>query len=475
MAELLRLSWPLILSNSIWTLQTFIDRVFLAQLGDDVVGATMPAVLLFWTPLILFQNTANYATTFVAQYTGAGRPERVGPSIWQALYFGVAAGLLFLLLVPVADDFVALAGHSPHLQELEAIFFRCLCFSGLPTLITAAASSFFAGRGDSRTVLIINAVGLATNAVLDYLWIFGHAGFPAWGIAGAGWATVVGMWASALLALALMFRPRYQREFATLAGWRFDAELFRRLMYFGFPSGLQSFLDALAWTFFILLIGRLGEAELAASTIAFTINMVAFMPAWGVSQGIGILVGQRLGQDNPELAERTTWSGFRLTWCYMAGVALLYVLIPDVFLSLFHSAEAGAAVAPLVIVLLRFVAVYSLFDGMNLVFAYALRGAGDTRFVTLMSLLLAWPIMVAPTWAAWVWNWGLFWAWSFASAYVIALALVFLWRFRAGQWKGMRVIEPVIDFSLTEQQISTETAALPRGSITQNQEITTRG
>src|SRR5262245_38624269 len=87
--ELLRLSWPLILSNSVWTLQTFIDRIFLSELGSDYVAASMPAVMLFWTPLTLFQNTANYATTFVAQYVGAGRPERVGSAVWQALWFAL--------------------------------------------------------------------------------------------------------------------------------------------------------------------------------------------------------------------------------------------------------------------------------------------------------------------------------------------------------------------------------------------------
>jgi MATE family multidrug resistance protein len=90
---------------------------------------------------------------------------------------------------------------------------------------------------------------------------------------------------------------------------------------------------------------------------------------------------------------------------------------------------------------LRFVAVYSLFDSLNLIFNFALRGAGDTRFVTVVAVLLAWPIMVLPSWAAWKFGWGLYWAWAFVTAYVIALALTFLVRFMMGKWKMMRVIE----------------------------------
>src|SRR5262249_25023060 len=101
----------------------------------------------------------------------------------------------------------------------------------------------------------------------------------------------------------------------------------------------------------------------------------------------------------------------------------------------------GPRVAALVPVLLRFAAVYSLCDSMNIVFSFALRGAGDTRFVSFMVVALAWPLMVLPTWAAWYFDWGLYWAWAFASTYIMALGVTFLWRFRIGKWKTMRVIE----------------------------------
>jgi MATE family multidrug resistance protein len=90
---------------------------------------------------------------------------------------------------------------------------------------------------------------------------------------------------------------------------------------------------------------------------------------------------------------------------------------------------------------LAFVAAYCLFDSINLTFSFALRGAGDTRFVTAMALGLSFPIMVIPTWLSWKYGWGLAWAWGFVSAYVIALATTFFLRFRHGAWKSMRVIE----------------------------------
>jgi multidrug resistance protein, MATE family len=329
-------------------------------------------------------------------------------------------------------------------QELEAAYFRCLCFSALPTLIVAAAISFFAGRGASWAVLTINCTGLVVNGVLCYAWVFGEWGFPALGIVGAGWATVCGSAASAALACLLLLGRSYRQQFATLSGWRLDFALMARLLRYGLPSGLQFALDGLAFTVFLFLVGQLGDAELAATSIAFTLNMVAFLPALGMAQGVTVLVGQRLGEDRPRLAERTTWTGFRLAWIYMAVIAGLYVLLPGLLMQPFRAKtddQLEARVAELVPVLLQFVAVYSLFDSMNLIFAFALKGAGDTRFVTILSVGLAWPLMVLPTWAARAYGWGLTWAWTFASAYVIVLGLALLARFRAGRWKTMRVIE----------------------------------
>ncbi len=445
-SELLRLAFPLILSNSFWTLQLTIDRVLLGQFSSNSVGAATAAIVIFWTPFALVQGTAGYATTFVAQYLGAGRRERIGPSVWQALYFSLVVGVGFIFLTPFAEPVAALSGHAPELQALEATYLVCLCFAALPMLVTASVCSFFIGRGDNWSVLLINGTGLVVNAILAWAWIFGECGLPRSGIAGAGWATVVGSSISAILGLILMMRRPFRKAFATLSGWRFDPGLFRRLMAFGLPGGLQVALDVFAFALFTTFVGRIGRTELVASGVAFTLNLIAILPMMGIGQAVGTLVGQRLGEDRPDLAERSAWTGFKVTWLFMAAVSVVYVAFPGPLLEAFHSRdEADAAdwarVAELVPVLLRFVAVYSLFDGINLIFSFALKGAGDTRFVTLMLLILPWPIMVLPTWMAQRYGWGLYWSWAFASAYILALALTFLLRFRGGRWKSMRVIE----------------------------------
>ncbi len=219
-------------------------------------------------------------------------------------------------------------------------------------------------------------------------------------------------------------------------------------MHFGFPSGFQFFLDMIGFSIFLLLLGRLGTINLAATNIAFNINTLAFMPMIGFGIAVSILVGQSIGKNRPDLAERSTYSGFHLTFIYMSTIALLYVVIPDVFLKPFATKsdpQTFEQILQIARVLLRFVAVYSIFDTLNIIFASAIKGAGDTRFVVRMIVILSLFLLVIPTYIALViFHKDIYTAWIIASLYFSVLAIAFLLRFLQGKWKTMRVIEEVV-------------------------------
>jgi MATE family multidrug resistance protein len=380
--ELFKLALPLILSQSFMTVQVFIDTILLSWHNPKEMAATVPAVMWYWLFFGILQVTAGYVSTFVAQYTGANRPHRVGPAVWQGIIFAVITGLLFLVVVPLAPYMIAMGGHTPEMQRLETIYLQYFAFAALPMLVMSAINGFFSGRGQTWTVLGIEAFGTAVNIVLAILLIFGNAGFPKMGIAGAGLATVIGSWAAALLALGLFLRKKYRAEFHT-GTWRIEPDLFRRLMKFGGPAGMQVFLDVLVFHCFLQLVGRLGDAELGATSLTIRLNMIAFLPMLGLGQAVSILVGQRLGENKPEIAEKSTYSGLVLMFAYMMLVAAVYVLFPQFLVSAFKP-DAGpdkadelakfAAIAAIVPALLLYVAFYSVVDSVNLAFAFALRG-----------------------------------------------------------------------------------------------------
>jgi MATE family multidrug resistance protein len=326
----------------------------------------------------------------------------------------------------------------------EVDYALVLMLGAFPTVLMPTLSSFFAGRAETRVVLVANVLATIVNAVLDYLWIFGHAGFPRGGVVGAALATVASQVFGCLFYLGLMSRRGFRERFRTLDA-RFDAALFGRLIRYGLPSGLQYSMEIGAFALFMLIVGRIGSAELAASGIAFNLNMIVFMPMLGLGVAVSSLVGRYVAAERPDIAERVTWSAVSACFGYMSACGLLYVLLPRLLLLPYAAGGDAALFAPVeetAVVLLRFVALYSIFDMLNVLFAAGVKGAGDTRYPLAATFVLSWVALLVP---AYVWcellGGGVFAAWSCASAYVILLGLVMMRRFRGGRWKGMRVIE----------------------------------
>ncbi len=443
--QFLVIAFPLILSTGALSVQHFVDRMFLSWYSPEAIAAAMPAGMLNFCVMSLFIGTAGYVNTFVAQYFGAGQTHRIGPAVWQGVYVSALGGLCIMLLVPFSEPIFRLVGHEATIQQLEMEYFAILCLGAGPMIASTALAGFFSGRGRTWPVMWVNILATGTNILLDYILVFGLWGFPEMGIRGAGIATVLSGVFSFLAYIPLVCRSRYDVKYHILKGWRFEKELFFRLLRFGFPSGVQFFLDISGFTVFILLIGHLGTVSLAATNIAFNISTLAFMPMIGSSIAISVLVGQYLGKNQPEMATISVYSGFHLTFAYMSVIALAYLFVPELFVLPFAAGADPAGFAEiyrLTVLLLRFVAVYSIFDTMNLVFASAIKGAGDTRYVMFAIVITSALVLITPTYlGVVVMGWGVMASWINVSAYVIVLSIIFLVRFLGGKWKAMRVIE----------------------------------
>jgi multidrug resistance protein, MATE family len=456
--ELLTVSIPLIISASVMTIQICLDRILLTWNGQDDVAASMPAIMVYFTVLGLFGMTVQYATVFVSQYFGAKQTENIGPIVWQAIWLAVGFGILFLGGVPLAEQFFRLTGHAPEVAMRETQYFQALCYAALPTLIVYAINAYFSGLGATWTVLVINAFGIFVNLPLAYGWILGKWGFPSLGTAGAGYATVCGSTASMVLGLILLFTHKHAGEYGLHTFNFIQWTRLKRLLRFGLPNGLMHLVDMTAWTTFVFLVGSMSKLESAATNIAFTINMVSFLPLMGIGQGVEILVGRRQGEQKPDLSAKTTITGLKLAMCYAGAMSLAYYFFPGVFAAPFAlgaKSEEWAKLAPVVLPLLTFMAIYTMADTVNIVVSFALRGAGDTRYVAAMGLILCWPCMVLPTWLATRNGWGVQGAWLCATIYIGILAVAFTLRFHSGKWRGMKVIEHREEAGLTTENTET--------------------
>jgi len=444
--DVLAISLPLVASMGSITVMQFTDRMFLANYSINAIAAALPAGIAAFTSIAFFMGVATYTNAFVAQYTGARALDRVGAALWQGIYFSILSAAFLALLFFISNPLFDLIGHSPPIRSLEVTYFNILILgSGLPVLGSALAC-FYTGRGLTWTVMMVHMAGAAVNIPLDYCLINGVGPFPELGIIGAAIATVTASATIVGILGLLIFSPANRAKFGTWKNRGWDRELFGRLMRYGVPSGIQFFLEIFGLTFFIQMLGRLGDLELAASNIVLSIETLSFLPMVGFHIGNATLVGQAVGKGQPEDGVYATTSALHITLAYMIMVAVVFVFMPEPLLRLFensdHAPAQQAEIMGLGVVLMRFVAVFCFFDALNLVFSGAIKGAGDTRFIMWTIAALSLGVMIGPVYlAVEVVGAGLYTAWTLATIYICALGIAFMLRYRQGRWKKMRVIE----------------------------------
>jgi len=443
--ELLKVAIPLIISNAGVSLLMFIDRMFVSWYSSDALAASMPAGIFSFALGSLFLGTTFYVGTFVSQYWGAKKPERIGPAIWQGLYLSLISGVVMLIFIPLAPMIFNSFGHDPAVTILEISYFQILCLGTFSMVGMAVFSSFYSGRGITKPVMWINIFMLFLNVPLNAVFVFGYGPIPEMGLFGAGIATVISQFLAFFLYAYMVFRKKNNDLFATRTSWRYDKILFKRLINFGLPSGVHMFIEIMGFNIFMLMIGKLGKNIQAASNIAFQIDIFGFIIVHAIGLSVSIKVGQYIGSKEIKKAETSVISGLHISLGLSLLLAIIYSLFPEQIVSLFGLKADSADFEPisiLAIELLGFVAIYTFFDSIQLVFSSAIKGAGDTHFVMKYLSLLTLLVMIIPS--ILIINYldgNVYWMWTLLTFFVGSLSIVYTFRFRGGKWKNMQVIE----------------------------------
>ena len=443
--EVMRYAIPLIISAGSMSLMNFTDRMILNVISSDAMSASMQGGLLFWTLVSLPMNVAAYTNAFVSQYNGSGHHHRIGAVVWHGIAFGFLMMPFLLLLEPLGAITFRFFGHSEEFLALECSYFRLVLFGSGAVIAGEAAASFFYGRGKMKVVMLVNVLCVLLNVYLTLCVVLGLLGFPRWGLEGAAITTAVMQWVRLAIFTALIFRTEWkEKRYGLLAGLKFDFPLVQRMMYYGLGSGVHIFLDTFCFSLFIFLIGGLGKIACDATTIAFTLNTFTFLPIVGTGIAVTTFVGNKLGDNRPDLAERAVNSVIAIGIVYVAIFGTLFLFFPDLFLSWFSSGSDGEASEKTRIVathLLRFIAFYLAFDALGIIYSSAIKGAGDTKFVFLVTLCLAPVTPLLCFIGVRFFGLGLYWCWIVLTLWVLVSGVIFFVRFWQGHWKEMRVIE----------------------------------
>lgn len=443
--SVIRVSTPLVLSMGATTVMEFTDRVFLGNYALDALAASTPAGITAFLFTAFFLGTAGYVNVFIAQYTGAGNAAGVSASLWQGIYFSILGALVMAGLSLTARPLFSLIGHPAEIQALEVAYFRILSLGSGASIIGTTLSCFFSGRGLTRTVMLIHMAGTLFNIPLDYALINGLWGMPELGIRGAGMATVAAWCFIAAGFALLVFSREHDRVFRVRQNHRFRPEMFMRLMKYGLPGGMQFFMDILVFTFFILMVGRLGTTELAVTNLVMSINALSYMPMFGLSIGISTLVGQAMGSRQPDDAAAVTRATVHIAVSYVSLLILLFLVCPEPLIRLFLPETTPPPEMERLLrtgtVLLRFVSAYLLFDSLVIVYTGALKGAGDSRFVMFAVAGIGLLFLFLPVWiGVGFFGMGLYGVWSCITVYLMILYVIVGLRYRSGTWKEITMI-----------------------------------
>lgn len=440
---LLQIALPLIISTGFFSLQLFIDRTLLFAYSSDSAAAAMSAGTAFWTMICFPTGLIGYVYVFVAQYYGAKREERIGVAVWQAFWLTLCITPFFVIGWWLMPKLFIFSEHPENIIGLETSYFRWMIWAAPSTVLTAAMAGFFSGLGKTTVVMATDILCTLINVVLSIVLVFGIGPFPEMGIDGAALATVISSWVHIPILGIAMFRPKNLSQYGLLS-WGWDRELIWRMIRYGWPAGVQMLSEAGAFFIIMLKVGKLGELPAAATTLALGVNILAFVPMMGLSQALGVLVGQHLTEGKVELAVRTVRTCLLISAIYTTGFALVYWFFPDQVLAIYSmtaKVEQFAMIEPLVKPLLVFIAIYCILDGFQIVFVGAIKGAGDTFYVLMGTMLTSAAAIAFGIIGGQIWGESLNWWWIVITLWVIAMMIAFGIRYWLGYWKKMRVIE----------------------------------
>ena len=449
--EVFRLTWPLALGMANNALMQFADRVFLSHESAASLEAVLPASVFAGVFVCFFQSVVAYSGTFVAQYFGAGSARGCRASYHAGLALSCAFGALLLLLVPPGIMVFDLVGHSPEVLAREKTYYSIVTAGGFATCAMMAASGYFTGKGRTRLVFWVNLFGNALNVLLDWLFIFGFdvplcgLRMPACGIAGAAWATVASQAVQMAVLNALALRDTARCGGDAPGGVEVERfwPLTWHILRYGVPSGVQAMLNILSFLVFVFLTGKVGDMAFAVSNAAFTVNYLLIAPIEGVGIGAGVLVGQRQGAGDPGGAFANGNRALVLAEAYVLAASAAILIFRRPILMLFAGDVAADDLPEFLSmgsVLFVMMAVWQFCDAADVVLSGALKGAGDTRFVMVWMLVMAFPFWM-PILFATYWLYPRMEAlWATMIVYVFVFFAGTMLRWLKGPWRNLRLI-----------------------------------
>ncbi|QDC01935.1 MATE family efflux transporter [Mesorhizobium sp. 8] len=391
------LAWPMVLTNLGQTAMTATDVMMMGRLGPAKLAAGALGSNLYFMLMIFGLGLMLATSPMMATELGRKRHSvrDIRRTVRQGLWQAVLVAIPIWLILWHGEALLLLMGQEPDLAHLAGIYLHWLQWAVLPFYGYIILRSFISALERPGWALVIVFLAVAANALFNWLFMFGHFGFPAMGIAGSGLATTL---SSTLMFIGMTVVVLVERQFRRyrLFGrfWRSDWPRFMGLLKLGLPiAGILAF-EVTIFNAAALLMGLIGADPLAAHAIALQVCSITFMVPLGLNQAVTVRVGLAHGAGDKEGVSRAGWTAFILGVSFMALMALVMLLWPRPLISAFVDVTdpANAPVIVLAVSFLAFAALFQIFDGAQAVASGMLRGLHDTTVPMIYAAIGYWGI-----------------------------------------------------------------------------------
>ena len=387
------LAVPLVVSNLANALVNATDVALLGWYGAHELAASALGLNVAWLFAVFCLGVVTASAPLLAAERGrrlhSVRDMRrtVRQTIWVALSVIVPSWAILWN----TDDILKGLGQEPTLAASAGQFVRVYMWALLPWQIATVLRNFMAALERPGWALALSIVNVFVNALLGWLLIFGHWGFPALGLLGSATGSIIANWSLVFaLAAVIMLHPAFRRYRLFGRFWRADWARYREVWRVGLPIGLQMGFEVGVFSAAIMLMGLFGPDSVAAHAIALQVAALAFMIPLGLGQAATVRVGLAFGRDDPAGIARAGWSAFALGMAMMMLTAGTMWALPRTLIGLFLNPGTNAHVVELAVGFLGIAAIFQLADGAQVVGAGMLRGLQDTRTPMLVAAFGYW-------------------------------------------------------------------------------------
>ena len=433
-----RMAWPSIMESFLVSLVGMVDTFMVSSLGVYAIAAVGLTTQPKFIGLAVFISLNVAVSAIVARRKGEGNRESANKVLQQALL--ITGGLLVVvstLCVAFADPILHLAGSQPDTHRPAVTYFRIVMGGMAFNVVSMVINAAQRGAGNTRISLTTNLVSNLVNVVFDYLLIGGHFGFPALGVAGAAIATVIGsVCGCALSILSMLHRDNFIciREVKKIG---FDKATVRAITNIGSSTLAEQAFLRIGFMTFAVIVARLGTIPMAAHQIGMNLMSICFSFGDGLSVASVAVVGQSLGGGRPALARVYGNVCQRCGLLFACGLSVIFLTLGQRIFGLFSEDPAILSYGRMIMMVMM---VEVFLQISQVVFSGCLRGAGDTVFtavVSLVSVLAVRPLM------GWLLCYpaglGLFGAWlGLLSDQFVRFLMTYL-RFGSGNWMNRKV------------------------------------